>query len=474
MPATATKKRKKVKAKVEENVEKKQQNFIEQQEKSALRVAEETIDVLDFLKGQCMEVSLEVGWFPVSKKINQSTLRAMVQAYEEKQQAQTGAEVTTSQHSCENIGAQKRLFSSKHPLVKAANAAKRELLAYRDSMTIPVAKVMPSDIDTANAWHFLCKDPGRRLIRKEALDEFDSRCQFLIGNLKAAVQELSDNMDQVKAFDSERIPAHLFDERDYPDAVTVDVRGPFPQEVNYTVDFEKLAPGMCNRVQKMLEQRLSGTVDLAVGDLAKGLVEFSETLAEQLSSRTRLYPPRTNVNYEELYEAEVVGTETHADSPDEVEEGYVRALVRRKVAKAAKGAKSVRNDPVWLMFTKEGYEALRPQTTSENKAVHDSSLTNLEQQCKSIHNVAQMLGTYGTPLATAVSKLEDMMHNISNNPSERANELRKSNVSRKMARASLLEMVASVQTDPNIVKVLQQSHQRMIVRGKKKANEEDD
>lgn len=341
-----------------------------------------------FLQKACMEVSIEVSWFATSKQIEGVLAARMLNSVNASKQA-----VTLS----------KRLFDSKHPAVKAANASKTAITAYRDSMTIPAAAVPPEG--AADPKMFLMKEPGTRLILTEMIDEFTAKMDFLISNLMLAVSKLDENLTEIKHADSVRL-GDLYNAEDYPESIAelISVRGPFYKEVSYTANFEKLAPEACKRAMNQLYQKLSGTIDLAASDVAQNLLTVVSQVANQLSNRTRIYPGAKHPTLGKYHDAEVTQYCNHDSHPDELKQNEVLLEVRYKPVG------ELRNVTEWLPLMSEAeYQAMAPSSTTERKKVHETSVENLQSKLESFKAIGHMLGDAGKPIAEAVSSLSTLL-----------------------------------------------------------------
>ncbi len=407
------------------------------------------VALVDYLKVHCMEVHLEVNWYSTSKTLDSATAKAMLSDYNA---------------SVDSVGMSKRLFGSGHPLVKAANKAKTALLAYRDSMTTAVAKVPPLNMSEEDAAKFLQKEPGTRLIETTSIEDFDQQVQILVGNLKASVKALNDGLDSVKEFDKKRLGT-LFKDSDYPNEVTAEVRGPYYKEVNYSADFESVAPNACKRMKDALFHRLAGGVDATIGDFARSLVDLAKQIANQLGNRTRLLVPKGHA-LSHLREAEVIEYLTPDNDP-EVPAGKIMVNVRY----TPNGKK--KNETEWLELTPEEYQALKPYETNERKKLYESSLDNLKQQCVSVKNVAAMLGEQGTPIVTAASKLEDLLASVGTNNKEVLEELRSSEFVRKQTTKALSELTSALTSQFSVKEVFTE-RRRSIGKFKKRNTSEDE
>jgi hypothetical protein len=345
-------------------------------------------DITDHLQMQCMQVDIEIAWFSTTRQAGNDEAAAMLRPVNA---SRKGVSIT------------KRLFSSKHEAVKNANAARQRLRAYIESMTIPVAAIVPRDaVDPAA---YLMKQPSTRLILRSDIDEFDNRVQQLTAELYTAARALDDAVDEIKALDRQTLGT-LYDDDNYKikPSEQIAVRGPLLSEVGFRADFADIAPRACERAMAQLRAQLQNTVTIASQEFSSGLAEAAESIAAQLANRTRLRPLSSHKRYAELYEAEVVNELRHADDAD-VQEGHVLLQVRLKKARG-----SGKSDSVWLEpMSEAAYAALRPTETDERRKVYDTTVEHLREQMQMFHKVREMLGSDADGLGAVIDNLEQLL-----------------------------------------------------------------
>jgi hypothetical protein len=422
-------------------------------QKDLLGAVEKTDDAVDFLQMNCMELKLEITWLTTSRQIEGVLASKMLNSVNATKRA---------------VSLSKKLFSSSHPAVKAATAAKQAIISYRDSMTIPVAAIPASAMSsqkTNEKTGLMMKEPGARMILSNMIDEFTTQLDVLVGNLHAAVKMMDEQLESIKARDKQELQ-DLYNEDDYPESVSefVQVRGPFFSEVKYTADFEKLAPKTCQRAMTQLRAKLAGTADLAAADFAKALMQVTETIANQLGKRVRLKPPSTHPD-KHLRDAEVVGVRNHL-TDEAIPDGMLLVEVRyegklrkkdpqhelpewasevsippAKVTETkgrGKDAKAGHSTTETLILSEEEYAALKPYETEEQKKVSVSTLENLQGKIDAFKNIGSMLGAHGAPIKKAVDELDELIRSGGRNNGEVLNEMRNSQTFRKSLHDSML------------------------------------
>ena len=403
--------------------------------------------LVDFLQLNCMEVGLEVGWFSTSKKLDDDTVQEMLKDYDA---------------TVDSVGMTKHLFSSKHPAIKTANAAKTALTRAFYAQTIPAAAVPPAMVTVKEARKFLAKAPGTRYIQKERLDPFMEQIMALIASLKSAVTAVNEQLQDIIAFDKGRL-GKLYRQGDHPKTVAAEVRWTV-NPIQYPVDFEQLAPKTCAFMKKQFFDRMGATIDVAAVSIADNLAITAKQIAAQLGNRTRLLVPLGH-ELQKLRGAEVVQKLTHEDSPDEIAEGQVLFSARYKPASKD------RNIIEWFgPMTEAAFDSLKPYSTDEKKKVAESSLRNLREQCTAFRQVGEMLGAKGQKIAAAVTSLEDMLAAGGGNDEAVVKEMRDSAYYRKQLAPGLLAVAEGLET---VVKQIN-PRERKIVRLKRASSEADD
>ena len=355
---------------------------------AVLEEAPVTRDITEHLQLECMQVDIEVAWFSTSRQASADDANTMLRSVNA---SRKGVSIT------------KRLFSSTHPAVKSVNAARQRLRAYVESMTIPVAAVVPRN--TADPTAFLMKQPATRLILRSDIDEFDKRVQQLAEELYTAARHLDEALEEIKAIDRDTLGA-LYDEDNYKfkPSEQIAVRGPFLREVGFRADFADIAPKACERAMAQLREQLQNTVTLASQEFRDGLAEAAEQIAAQLANRTRLQPTTKHARYAELNEAEVLVELRHAEDPD-VPEDHVLLQVRLKKARG-----SGKSDAIWLEpMTEAAYAALRPTETDERRKIYDTTVERLREQMNMFHKIREMLGGDADALGEVVDDLKQLL-----------------------------------------------------------------
>ncbi len=380
----------------------------------------------EFLKNNCYSVEFEVSWFGTRRKATQAETVSMLKTDSD--------EIDPSQLTVDI-----RLFDPKDEHIKAMNQAKLALSAYRDSATIPAAKlplVTGKTIQTGEeqpTQRLIVKKPGERIILAEDVDEFDNYVtKVLVPNLLNAVEAANDNIEQIKERAKKKLKKR-FREDMFPERFEVGVYGPEYSEVGLSLDFEKTCPAAADRMKTMAEQRMADTVELAVADFANTFMETVAIAARQLSCRTKLMPASSH-ELAYLKDAEVLEVKLHEDEPDEIPEGKLLVEVAYKLNK--------KRVTEWFgPFTETEYGSLNPFESTERCKVYESTFEKLLADLDRFNKIRGMLGDLGKPLDNIVEQVSSLLHNAGNDARSVVNEVKSSRFFRNQG-ADILSKVA--------------------------------
>ena len=389
-----------------------------------------------FLQENCQEVDIEISWFSRNRKIGKTDAVSMAATVDANQEA---------------LSISKRLFSSKHPAVKALNAARSRISQYVTSMTIPMA-ALPPDL-AGNPEDFAMKAPGSRLIMVRDIAEFDERIVTLTDEMMAAAREVDRVLPQIIAEERTRL-GRLFREDEYPDSVaaSICVRGPGYRAVGFSVDFSKLAPKAYARAVKRMKAQLDQTVAIASAEFCGELAEAAAKISAQLSNRMRLRLPKTHEDYAKYNDAEVIRVETH-ETDSNLDDGQVLIEIRPVVKKVKGDTSKAKSVTIELgPMTEAEYEALGPYETGERCKVYDSTILQLRERLEAFRRIGSMLGDNADAVSEHVTAIEQLLADRRGRPKtaeQLATEMRKSdgfrgqvskaldNIARQISRSSV-------------------------------------
>ena len=161
------------------------------------------------------------------------------------------------------LSAAKRLIDTSDATFRSVTSIKTKATAYFKGVSLPYP------------------DPGIRLIRRDDIDEIDSRMRIFVEELEGAVRELDAHLDELKDEARQRLGS-LFCEADYPTSVVglFEIAWEFP-----SVE----PPGYLRRLNPELYeaecQRVSARFDEAVAMAEAAFVDELNKLVEHLSDR---------------------------------------------------------------------------------------------------------------------------------------------------------------------------------------------
>lgn len=383
----------------------------------------------------CYAIDLEVNWFSGSAAAKGAVADEMMKVAKAEKDA---ASISTN------------LFSSKHPLVAACEAAKRALYTFRDMKTFPLAKIgallstdssltlIESKPGGAGAGRrIVAKDSGIRVIGREKLDGFIQQIQEIYGPaVVSAVQKLNAALPQVLEFEKNR-QGKLFRAENYPQEVHCSIRIQ-PRRIGLGIDFEKHCPNAAASLKAHAQKQLTDTVELAVADFVDSFLGCVKTVANQLGYRMRVRPDKKDPVYGYLHDAEVVAVVKPEDDPS-IPAGQLAVEFRYLPA----GEK--RSKPEHLMLSEEQFQALRPYHTEERKKVVETSLEGFLWQLDRYREIADRSGAPGKQLGEIVAKARDVFHSAGDNTSQMLKEMRDSSFFRNSACKELAHVKDALQ-----------------------------
>lgn len=371
----------------------------------------------------CHEVEYTISMLPTSRQASAATKDEMVAVVGGKR---GGYSVS------------KKLFASDHPLIKELNGVRHKIEAWRDAFTI----VKSADVEDKNGK--LAVSPGVRLIRNEDIAEFDAGYKRLADELYAAAAMVRDHMHVPYVVGGKTYPSILdadreklgsdFNPADYPPDPSTCVRAGMPQYRDYSISV-KLPKEIYKRQEERLKDAMTGTVDAAVSALTDTLLETFETIAGQLSTRTRVNPVAGS-KWAKYDGSEVVNLTTRPD-------GSLSFMLRWR--EMDKGGKERTVTEQFDAVPKDEYEKVaRPVATNEKKKVTQSTIENLMTQLENFGRVKSMLGEPGSRIDDALRRVRDMLASAGRQSGDIAEEVRNAQSFRTSLKKALEETGALI------------------------------
>jgi hypothetical protein len=203
------------------------------------------------LRNNFAAVRVNFTWFGVRKSLNS----------EQKAQAaeQFGAEG-------QYLTAAKKLLDTKHEAFQQVTGIRSQIIGFWKGLSLPYP------------------DPGVRLIRQQDVDRFNVRMTDLRQELTAAVENLDDHFEQLKAAARDRL-GRLFNSADYPPTL----RGLFGVEFDFpSVEppeyLMRLNPHLYQQERERIAQRFDEAVRLAEEAFATEFGKLVSHLSERLTA----------------------------------------------------------------------------------------------------------------------------------------------------------------------------------------------
>jgi hypothetical protein len=380
-------------------------------------------EVIDLLKGRCLEVSFTIHGLPKSRRIKGKQAEEIAQAVHGKTRG---------------VRSSWGLFTSEHPAVSQLNQAVRELEQLRDSWTI----VRSADIQkTADK---LVIEGGVRLLWDQDVSDFYKLFVTSARAIDAAAELVQKHLDQpmtiekngklvdfppIKDMDRDNA-GKTWDESAYPDDVRLvvgvakerDSHGmPILDEDDnpkYVISFdeyhvsEKLPEMLRNRAIERLDARLSQTVETAFSYAVAELSDSLTTFMSELVNRVRIYPKNHPFEkYCAVEAAEVVKVVDH-DKDASVPPNHIRLFLAYKSVPDGGDPKNPKVFREWVgpISLAEYQTKVRPQSTGEKKKLSPQVIEGIISKMQSFRDKkSKMLGVYGKQ---ALEDFDDLMKEL--------------------------------------------------------------
>ena len=216
-------------------------------------------------------VKLSFSWLGTQRKLEDGQIRQAADTF--------GADK-------EAVTASKKLIDTKHPAYRAVTLIKSQAAAYWRSMTMPYPQ------------------EGVRLIRRDDIEQFETRMNQFREELTAAVENLRTHYDDLKAATRERLGA-LYNPADLPDTLegvfNISWEYPAVDPPQYLMRFN---PALYQQEQERVQQRFETAVLMTENAFAEQLQALVAHLIERLSDSpdgtAKTFRPSTIENFKEF------------------------------------------------------------------------------------------------------------------------------------------------------------------------------
>ena len=333
-----------------------------------------------------IEVNVRVSWFPTQKQVRGVLADAMTQVVD----AQAGA-----------ASISKRLMSSKHPLVKAANAARGQLEATIARYTIPRIAVMTKALNSEQGF-YQKREAGVRLIRKDLLDEFVCLLDGDKAVLAEAVRALYTGLPDIQREEKGK-QGGLYREEDYNfdprDCVAVNLRALPPRDT--LADLATLCPRLYEEQKRLFEAERGLTVQAFIEDFTARMTKYIHQFARQLGARKRV-SPATDGPYARFNDAELIDLLDSGDKPN-IPEGHVAAVLQPA------GLSAKEREQLPPMPLEEFESKLRPYKTKDFRKISTETVDHLKTIIDEFFVKTDVFGEYRERVAEQVAGVKTAM-----------------------------------------------------------------
>jgi len=382
------------------------------------------------LKGEAVRVELEIPWLPSSAKLADHLKKGMAE--------EIGADKDA-------LSIAKRIFDSKHPLIKAANKAKNELDREFKLRSLPwtsipwkaVVKKAETDEDFQEQVANLARTkPGTRIVWKSELEELSQIIASLTPNIDKAVKELEKNYDEFKAHEQKRL-GDGYDPDNYPSnlskigCVDIDI---LPVVVD--LDLQELAPTAFEMLVEGKNKEIEHNVTFMVGNMVRTLMSTVRTAIGSLGDQLELLPAAKG-KWGFLRGGVLKEKRTHEDDP-EIPEGQFAIRVYYTPASEKDKKKGKKNVDEWFgPFTKDELDKLNITPSGKRNTVTDSVFKSLVNQAEQLQIHGEQFGSVGEPLTKLGEEIEQVFSNAGGNFDQMMREIKNSGFFRRSAKDEL-------------------------------------
>ncbi|QDU59576.1 hypothetical protein Pan216_04060 [Planctomycetes bacterium Pan216] len=186
------------------------------------------------------------------------------------------------------LSAGKKLLDTSHPAFKAVTAIRGRAVAYWKGVSLPFP------------------EPGVRLIRQDAIADFDNQIAMFREELDDAVAELDRHYDELRRAAQERL-GDLFDVSDYPATLvgSFAIEHDFPS-VEPPAYLRQLNPELyqqeCDRVRTRFDEAVQLAEQAFLDELSKLVDHLSERLSGQADGKPKVFRDSAIDNLTEFFE----------------------------------------------------------------------------------------------------------------------------------------------------------------------------
>ena len=186
------------------------------------------------------------------------------------------------------LSAGKKLLDTSHPAFKAVTAIRSRAVSYWKGVSLPYP------------------EPGIRLIRQNAITDFDNQLAIFRNELYEAVETLDERYDELRNAARDRL-GDLFDSSDYPPSLagTFSIEHDYPsvEPPNYLRQLNpELYEQECQRVQARFNEAVQLAEQAFIDELSQLIEHLAERLSGQVDGKPKVFRDSAITNLTEFFE----------------------------------------------------------------------------------------------------------------------------------------------------------------------------
>ena len=186
------------------------------------------------------------------------------------------------------LSAGKKLIDTSHPAFKAVTNVRSQTIAYWKEVSLPFP------------------EPGIRLIRLDAIEEFNQKMALYQVQLEDAVRTLDQHYEELRNAARERL-GELFDPADYPATLvgmfTIEHDFPSVEPPQYLQHFSpEMYRQECQRVQSRFDEAVQLAEQAFMEELSRLVEHLTERLSGQDDGKPKVFRDSAIANLTEFFE----------------------------------------------------------------------------------------------------------------------------------------------------------------------------
>ena len=376
-------------------------------------------------------VEIHIGWIPGQVAITPDAKQAIAQA--------RGVALDKIKGSYSIMG------GNSLPFIKEGRKIRQSIFELRDQFTIPKF-VKAGEINSAP---MILKVAGHYLLPEDRVGVFVEQYGYLRDLYTDWTKRLTDEMyDEIKEYDRLNLASDWVVIQDrYPtrESLAVTAVCSKPIITPYVSEFvipnvdSSVVEDLCSNANQIIQNSIEGAVEVLYTEFEQLIAR----LAKSCSPKIRLNPPFEHPWASMLSNAEVL-------EKTEVEGSDTLTVKLQPVRYDSEKGKYINlGDPVDYQLTHEKFAALRPKTTDEYRALHDSSFDAVFSLVSKFDNLKASLESSSRfeTLESLVTKINNSLQAIGRDSSSVASAVRKSGNKRNAIGEAMSQLEQSIRTE---------------------------